>query len=252
MHAKPQHRSAESPDNRKKARGASLTCLERPAGAPIPGRLSTADQAPAVPPQLAGATGATSGHTALGSGLNPPAQLDLRAAAQAVFIDLTSDDDEIIDGSGVVPGNTATESAGDSAQNGRPSAGLGAILGSGNRDRSVWVCQQCTLANAAEAAHCSACGRSRPLGRLTAASAGAFANASGAPTRPPAAFKPAPVVAAGQGVGKVPGGASTGINAGEAAWECKFCTLANPRASTRCGACEQWRFASGARARDLV
>jgi hypothetical protein len=95
-----------------------------------------------------------------------------------------------------------------------------------------WVCSQCTLVNDQEAGHCEACSKIRPLGRLllTATIAAPVApGAASSSTGPPAAADH---------------NRTRGPHAG---WQCKFCTLCNDAGATRCGACGEWRYASGAR-----
>ena len=46
------------------------------------------------------------------------------------------------------------------------------------------------------------------------------------------------------GGGRAGSGSGSGLHA--QVWVCRHCTLANPGASPRCGACDQWRFSRGA------
>ena len=87
-----------------------------------------------------------------------------------------------------------------------------------------WACPQCTLANVPEAHKCQACGKARPLGRLV------------------------PIPTAATPVHQS-GGLPAGIKVERyslAGWHCKFCTLCNDVSASRCGACGEWRYASGA------
>ncbi len=61
-----------------------------------------------------------------------------------------------------------------------------------------------------------------------------------APAAAPAAASGGP----GPGPGQA-GRAALGARAAGGAWACRFCTLQNAGGAERCGACDQWRYASG-------
>jgi len=87
-----------------------------------------------------------------------------------------------------------------------------------------WACRQCTLANAPEAHECQACGKARPLGRLVPAPTAVAPPSRSSGFLAEVSFKREP----------------------SAGWQCKFCTLCNDVSASRCGACGEWRYASGA------
>ncbi len=113
-----------------------------------------------------------------------------------------------------------------------------------------WRCPACTLVNARAAALCAACAAPAPA-------AGADALPSGEVSKRGSVAAPAAAPAATSGgPGGQAGRAALGALAAGGAWACRFCTLHNAGGAERCGACDQWRYASGlpmpALAGDLV
>ena len=134
-------------------------------------------------------------------------------AAGACIIDLTGDDDQ------PVSATTAQPMSASSGQAISTSSRHIARQQQRQQDPGGWACPQCTLANMPEALECQACSKARPLGRLV-------------PSHTAAASRLSAEVQS--------------KNTQSVGWQCKFCTLCNDVSATRCGACGEWRYASGA------
>ena len=202
---------------------ASQASRDRPdSSAALPARHMSASALAASEPSAAAIQAASAPLPArrrVPSKAGPPAE----EAAGECIIDLTSDDDQPVSATAAQP------------ESGNPQQAVSMPSGQVSRQQHQpqqhqqqhaggWACPQCTLANVPEAHECQACGKARPLGRLVPTHV-----AAAPPTR------------------------SSGLSAEvtftrepSAGWQCKFCTLCNDGSDTRCGACGEWRYASGA------
>ena len=217
---------------------------QRPSGVVTasPLEASAAAAASAVREPSAAAVQAVSARVPARPRAHPWAGLTVAADPDPDFVDLISSDDD--DGprrsAATAPVGKGTADASGphaAAESSQPQPRRRRQLsGSASVRTSGWTCPQCTLVNAHAAGHCEACGRARPLGSLSSAATTAGpAGVTGA--QPPAT----PTVTAARGVGLGP----------HVGWQCGFCTLCNNASATHCGACGEWRYASGVKMEPL-